>query len=563
MAFRCEKCGTETCESDLGKSCDTCELTESRARIKALENQLATARCALLTQTGNLLKTQDCRGTANPIYLVQDTDRIWHATDYFGEEYAGSGYIWQYDDCADVMYKDDEELIDALVNDHECDFPGDTPETLREEVGQLDLTDDSVEFRDHTYEKIHYVTRYKFVCAHFTEKAAESYIACNSHNLSKPRVWVDSQYRCPECNALVDMLTVGFSLDNQWVIANTANKYVDLWWRPGGHGTTKELVAAGLFSKAEAKRLASNRPEQDRAKPLSKALRGLAPGTVGHLMGLVQLLGNGDSEDHVSGVNYAFQGQGASAVQQGEQIHERLEKALTNCPGCQGNSPHYTENTDGTVQVCGTCQGESTPKITLEPDDEINAMPLPGVPGGLLRVTAWRRKDEHGGKHVLDVLMPAWRGEQLHRRLDNALDNCPGYDRPPAGPPEGDDATFWRPSPALNEQLLSARSGQEIDSAHAAIYDLIHHAGSLATKNMRCQGLLIWLQGDALRKLHFEVILTCIRLTYTRRHEVVDWGYALDNVRSELKGRGTENLVALLHDLKNDKRSPRLEGTKT
>lgn len=51
------------------------------------------------------------------------------------------------------------------------------------------------------------ITReWRFVTARFTRKAAEAYLAANHHNLQAPRVFVTSQHRCPEWQAVVALL---------------------------------------------------------------------------------------------------------------------------------------------------------------------------------------------------------------------------------------------------------------------------------------------------------------------------------------------------------------------
>lgn len=43
---------------------------------------------------------------------------------------------------------------------------------------------------------------WEYVSAHFTRSAAERYIEENAHRMVEPRIYVDSQYRCPEWNAV-------------------------------------------------------------------------------------------------------------------------------------------------------------------------------------------------------------------------------------------------------------------------------------------------------------------------------------------------------------------------
>jgi len=67
-------------------------------------------------------------------------------------------------------------------------------------------------------------------------------------------------------------------LDEVWVVRELKD---NVWWRGQRAGYCAELVGAGAYSEAEAKDCASNRPEQDQAKPLREALAGLSPDTVG------------------------------------------------------------------------------------------------------------------------------------------------------------------------------------------------------------------------------------------------------------------------------------------
>lgn len=62
-----------------------------------------------------------------------------------------------------------------------------------------------------------------------------------------------------------------------WVILHVPD---DLWWRPDGKGYTKDLVAAGVYSKEEAQRRAKGRPSEDKAMSLDYVLQGLQEKTV-------------------------------------------------------------------------------------------------------------------------------------------------------------------------------------------------------------------------------------------------------------------------------------------
>jgi hypothetical protein len=53
-----------------------------------------------------------------------------------------------------------------------------------------------------------------------------------------------------------------------WVVWSIEH---DAWWRPGERGYTRELLLAGIYTKADAERHARN-PENERAMPLRVAL---------------------------------------------------------------------------------------------------------------------------------------------------------------------------------------------------------------------------------------------------------------------------------------------------
>jgi hypothetical protein len=72
-----------------------------------------------------------------------------------------------------------------------------------------------------------------------------------------------------------------------WLIQSTDGR-VDTWWRKEGSGYTTELIAAGTYTEAAARKSAANRPQQDKAVSLRDAIRGLdCEGTVAGLLGWV------------------------------------------------------------------------------------------------------------------------------------------------------------------------------------------------------------------------------------------------------------------------------------
>lgn len=132
------------------------------------------------------LKTQDNRCTADPLFLVQEEERIWHIDPSCTDD----GYIWQSQDEPEIFYESTKELLEGeeAPDNAEIDFR------------------DEISLNGHRYERVHYKTIWKFVTAHFTEAAAQLYIDQNAHNLRNPRIYVSSQYRCWEWNKIRKML---------------------------------------------------------------------------------------------------------------------------------------------------------------------------------------------------------------------------------------------------------------------------------------------------------------------------------------------------------------------
>jgi len=131
-------------------------------------------RSERLKQLLERLETQDNRATAHPIFLVQQEYRVYG----IDPQYCRTRYnsIWVYKDDPEYTYETEDEARKAFSDD----------EYMHEES-----------FED-KYEEIFYHTGYQYVCAHFTEAAAQNYIDQNKHNLANPRIYVDSQHRCYE-----------------------------------------------------------------------------------------------------------------------------------------------------------------------------------------------------------------------------------------------------------------------------------------------------------------------------------------------------------------------------
>jgi len=133
------------------------------------------------------MRNQDNCATAHPLFVVQQVVRIYG----MDVSYVGT-YVWMKDCDGEDTHETDADLI-AYLRELEQDAPRDEAEQL-----MLPTHDCDIVLSDYGYEKIGYHEYHAHVSAHFTRMAAELYISQNSHNLKKPRIFVESQHRCYE-----------------------------------------------------------------------------------------------------------------------------------------------------------------------------------------------------------------------------------------------------------------------------------------------------------------------------------------------------------------------------
>ena len=135
------------------------------------------------------LGSQDNRSTSYPLFIVQEVSR------HYGQDPHGEHRPSQwFSSCEQATYETAEELIVALE-----------VQTLTKDERELvaqGVEDERLELRGFDYTRIQYTESWQFVSAHLTGKAAQAYIESNAHNLVRPRVYVTSQYRCPEWNSV-------------------------------------------------------------------------------------------------------------------------------------------------------------------------------------------------------------------------------------------------------------------------------------------------------------------------------------------------------------------------
>jgi hypothetical protein len=127
------------------------------------------------------MRTQDNASTKHPLFIVQQKRRTYG----MDADIDDIPFVWRW--------KEDWEYT--------CE-PGAIVQQIREDVHTahevVHLEDDEIDPEELGYERLAYVEHWDFVTAHFTRKAAQRYIDENRHNLSDPRIYVSSQYRCRE-----------------------------------------------------------------------------------------------------------------------------------------------------------------------------------------------------------------------------------------------------------------------------------------------------------------------------------------------------------------------------
>lgn len=129
----------------------------------------------VMQHIGEQIRTQDNRCTSDPLFIVQQKQRIWGM---------------------DLNYTDDYAWLDTS-NEH-------TEATDVEAAGLDAIEDKCGDLGD--WEKVGYVDTWEFITACFTEKACQDYIAANGHNLNEPRIYAASAYRNLEMIAVREML---------------------------------------------------------------------------------------------------------------------------------------------------------------------------------------------------------------------------------------------------------------------------------------------------------------------------------------------------------------------
>jgi hypothetical protein len=121
-----------------------------------------------LSLVGHLLRSQDNRATAHPIFVVQQKRRITGLDPKWG---------------GDVVW----------INEYESEECG------AEESAALEQAwDEGFGEEPDGRTRTSFIDVWEFVTCCFTEQAAANYIKENAHNLNEPRIYVESAHRNQE-----------------------------------------------------------------------------------------------------------------------------------------------------------------------------------------------------------------------------------------------------------------------------------------------------------------------------------------------------------------------------
>lgn len=123
------------------------------------------------------LATQDNRGTAHPVFIVQEKERIYGL---------------------DSDYSDDFEWMDDEWN-----------RVDDEQAAKLDAEYDETRLEPGGYTRVLYRDQWVFVTACFTEQGCKDYLAVNGHRLHEPRIYVETAFRNREWQCVVEWLAKG------------------------------------------------------------------------------------------------------------------------------------------------------------------------------------------------------------------------------------------------------------------------------------------------------------------------------------------------------------------
>ena len=147
-----------------------------------------------IRQMAHELRTQDNAATACPIFTVQQRRRVHGMDPAYATD--GTKYDWiAAEQDYDIAGEAKAQELDAIAIDY--DAAGN--KLFQHEV----VDDDGV-----SWEAVYYVDHWEFVTCCLTQKAAEAYIQANRHNLTEPRVYVESAHRNQEWASIRELVHV-------------------------------------------------------------------------------------------------------------------------------------------------------------------------------------------------------------------------------------------------------------------------------------------------------------------------------------------------------------------
>lgn len=147
-----------------------------------------------LKEIGNEIKTQDNMGTANPFFILFDTEKIPTKSDY-SDEYM---YFDSPNDCCEI-----EGTKKALI-EYCQDYEFLPSEFKLDEMSEWELFELVKEHTD--IEKVYFIEKDVFVTAFFTKKSAEEFLSRNHYHYRKPHIYCASLWRNNEMQAIREAL---------------------------------------------------------------------------------------------------------------------------------------------------------------------------------------------------------------------------------------------------------------------------------------------------------------------------------------------------------------------
>jgi hypothetical protein len=175
-----------------------------------------------LKECQNLLNTQNVRGTATPMYVIMYSREFPTK-----ENHNEAGFVWLTDDCEDI-FRDEEDLIEYLLNYHEEDFIKHVTEYYNEQEirlpdfdnekeaiknvlgsgymeDQIDDIEDTFKLEKVYFQDIKMISHESFS---FFEQDAFDHITINEHNIPGKNIhtYACFNYRTPRMIKLRELL---------------------------------------------------------------------------------------------------------------------------------------------------------------------------------------------------------------------------------------------------------------------------------------------------------------------------------------------------------------------